>query len=182
MPAWVNLANFFTLLRLGMTPWVVQTILEGHHARALAIFFAAALTDVVDGALARGGSGTTQAGAYLDPIADKCLMSGVFLALGAGGTAPWWFVGIVLGRDIYILVAVLGVMGLTKVRRFPPSRWGKISTFVQIATAITWMTRNAWPGAALEAISAVMLWVCAVFTVWSGLHYTWRGIQLVRAR
>ena len=87
-------------------------------------------------------------GAYLDPIADKCLLSGIYLALGATGAVPWWLVAIVLGRDIYILLAVLGVMALTKVRKFPPSRWGKISTFVQIATAVTVMVQNIWQIAA----------------------------------
>jgi cardiolipin synthase len=122
----------------------------------------------------------TQAGAYLDPIADKCLLSGIFLALGATGRAPWWFVGVVIGRDLYILLAVVAVMALTKVRTFPPSRWGKISTFVQIATAVTWMVENIWPVPVLHAFSSAMLWVCAGFTIWSGLHYTFRGAQKLR--
>ena len=64
----------------------------GEHVWALILFFLAAVTDVIDGALARGSSGTSRVGAYLDPIADKCLMSGVFLALGAAKILPWWFV------------------------------------------------------------------------------------------
>jgi len=88
----------------------------------------------------------------------------------------------VLGRDIYILLAVLGIMALTKVRSFPPSRWGKISTFVQIATAICWMVQNIWQIALFHAIAATMVWVCALFTVWSGVHYTLRGTQSLRAR
>ena len=67
----------------------------------------AALTDVIDGALARSYGLASQVGAYLDPIADKCLLSGIFLALGATGTVPWWFVAVVFGRDIYILLAVV---------------------------------------------------------------------------
>jgi cardiolipin synthase len=120
-------------------------------------------------------------GAYLDPIADKCLLSGIFLAMGAAGNVPWWFVAVVLGRDIYILVAVVAVMALTKVRKFPPSRWGKISTFVQIATAVTLLVENIWKVALLQAISAAMLWVCVGFAIWSGVHYTFRGAQTIRA-
>ena len=141
----------------------------------------AAVTDVIDGTLARSYGMATQAGAYLDPIADKCLLSGIFLALGAVGSVPWWFVAVVLGRDVYILLAVVAVMALTKVRKFPPSRWGKISTFVQIATAVTWMVENIWPVAVLHAIASAMLWVCVGFTIWSGIHYTWRGTQSLRA-
>ena len=139
------------------------------------------MTDVIDGALARSYGMATQAGAYLDPIADKCLLSGIFLALGAIGSVPWWFVAVVLGRDIYILLAVVAVMALTKVRKFPPSRWGKISTFVQIATAVTWMVQNIWPVPVLHAIASAMLWVCVGFTIWSGIHYTLRGTANVSA-
>ena len=181
MPRWFNLANFFTLLRLILIPYVIGAILAGRHTRALELFFLAAVTDVIDGTLARSYGMSTQAGAYLDPIADKCLLSGIFLALGAVGTVPWWFVAVVLGRDVYILLAVVAVMALTKVRKFPPSRWGKISTFVQIATAVAWMVENIWPVPVLHAISSAMLWVCVGFTIWSGLHYTFHGAQKLRA-
>jgi cardiolipin synthase len=182
MPRWLNLANLFTLLRLILVPYVIGAILDGRHGRALALFFVAAVTDVLDGALARSYGLATQVGAYLDPIADKCLLSGIFLALGATGSVPWWFVAVVLGRDMYILLAVVAVMALTKVRKFPPSFWGKITTFAQIATAVAWMVVNIWPAPVLHAISSAMLWICAAFTVWSGVHYTLRGAQTLRAR
>ncbi|MBS1856088.1 MAG: CDP-alcohol phosphatidyltransferase family protein [Acidobacteria bacterium] len=182
MPAWVNLANFFTLSRLALVPFIVRDIVAGSHLRALVLFFLAAVTDVLDGALARGTSGTTAAGAYLDPIADKCLMSGVFLALAAAGIVPWWFVAVVFGRDLFILTGVLALLALTRVRDFPPSRWGKLSTFVQIVTAVSWMVRDAWPLPALVAISTAILWLCVAFTLASGLDYARRGALYFRAR
>ena len=133
-----------------------------------------------DGAAARLGV-ASQTGAYLDPIADKCLLSGVFLALVAGGMVPVWFVAIVFGRDLLILLGVAGFLLFSRVRRFPPSIWGKASTFVQILTAIAWMARNVIELRVLDVLSGAMLWVCAAFTIWSGLHYTWRGIQMSRA-
>ena len=181
MPRWFNLANLFTLLRLILVPYVIGAILDGRHSRALELFFVAALTDVIDGTLARSYGLGTEVGAYLDPIADKCLLNGIFLALGATGAVPWWFVAVVFGRDIYILLAVVAVMALTKVRKFPPSFWGKISTFVQIATAVAWLVENIWPVPVLYAISSAMLWVCAGFTLWSGIHYTLHGAQTLRA-
>jgi cardiolipin synthase len=181
MPRWFNLANLFTLIRLILVPYVIGAILGGRHGRALELFFVAAVTDVIDGSLARSYGLATQVGAYLDPLADKCLLSGIFLALGATGSIPWWFVAVVLGRDMYILLAVVAVMALTKVRKFPPSRWGKISTFVQIATAVTWMVENIWPVPVLHALASAMLWVCAGFTIWSGIHYTLRGSRTLRA-
>ena len=180
MPRWLNLANLFTLSRLVLTPFVVRAILDARHGRALLLFFIAALTDAIDGGLARGGSGVTQAGAYLDPIADKCLMSGVFLALGAARIVPWWFVAVVFGRDLYLLLAVVAILALTKVRKFPPSPWGKLSTFVQVATAVTWMARNVWQLQVMDAFASAMLWVCAASTIWSGLHYSLRGARALR--
>lgn len=182
MPRWLNLANLFTLLRLVLVPYIISAILDGRHGQALGLFFAAALTDVIDGTLARGYGLATQAGAYLDPIADKCLLSGIFIALGASGSVPWWFVAVVFGRDLYLLLAVIAVMALTNVRSFPPSRWGKISTFVQIATALAWMVKNIWPGPVWHALASAMLWVCVAFTLWSGIHYTLHGTQTLRAR
>jgi cardiolipin synthase len=178
----MNLANLFTAARLALVPLIVHAILDGRHAAALGLFFAAALTDGIDGFLARNFNQATPFGAYLDPIADKCLLSGIYLALGAIGSVPWWLVAIVLGRDIFILLAVLAVMALTKVRSFPPSRWGKISTFVQIATAISWLVQNIWQTAVFHGIAAAMVWVCAFFTVLSGVHYTVRGSQILRTR
>ena len=95
---------------------------------------------------------------------------------------PWWFVAVVFGRDLYILLGALAFLSLSKVRKFPPTVWGKASTFVQIATAVAWMTRNVANFPALDAISSAMLWVCAAFTIWSGVDYTRRGVQLLRAR
>jgi cardiolipin synthase (CMP-forming) len=181
MPRWLNIPNLFTLLRLALVPFVIQCILSGRHFAALALFAAAAATDLLDGAAARHFASSTQAGAYLDPIADKCLLSGVFLALAAASILPWWFVAIIFGRDLYILLAVAAIMLLTPVRRFPPSTWGKLSTFVQIVTAVAWMARDVLPYPVLDLFSSAMLWPCVGFTIWSGLHYTWRGIQVARA-
>src|SRR6185369_4738568 len=174
MPRWVNLSNLLTLLRLALVPWIFRAILHGEHFTALAVFSGAALTDILDGAAARRFGWSTQVGADLDPIADKCLMSGVFLALALARIVPWWFVAVVFGRDIYILLAVGVLLLFTPVRKFPPSVWGKVSTFVQIVTAILWLASDFLEIGVLNSLSALMLWPCMAFTLWSGIHYTWR--------
>ena len=181
MPRWFTLANLFTLSRMALVPMIVHAILEGRNVTALELFLAAAVTDVIDGGLARGFGQATRSGAYLDPIADKILLSGIFLGLGATGAVPWWLVAIVLGRDIFILLGVLVLLALTKVKKFPPSRWGKISTFVQIATVVTFLVKNIWDVSVFQAIAATMIWVCAAFTLWSGAHYAIRSTQTLRA-
>jgi cardiolipin synthase len=177
VPRWLTVPNLFTLSRLVLTPLIVSDILNGRHTRALVVFLAAAWTDAIDGWLARATGTATPGGAYLDPIADKCLLSGIFLAMGAAGIAPWWFVAIVFGRDLYILVAALAMLALSKVRKFPPSRWGKLSTFVQIATAVGWMVHGVWPTEPLGAIASAMLRISAGLTIWSGVHYTFAGAR-----
>ena len=176
----MNVANLLTALRLVLVPFVILAILDGNHIRALALFAGAALTDALDGIAARELGSTTKLGAYLDPIADKCLLSGVFLALAVAHLAPRWLVAVVFGRDLYILAAVAFLLWFTPVRRFPPSVWGKVSTFVQVLTVTLWLFRNATAFSVLELLSDAIQWPCAAFTVWSGIHYTWRGLHLAR--
>lgn len=166
----LNAANLLTLLRLVLVPFVILAILDGRHTLALALFAVAAFTDVLDGAVARRFHLATPLGARLDPVADKCLLSGVFLALAGVGAVPWWLVGIVFGRDLYLLAGAATVMLLTPVREFPPSIWGKASTLVQIVTVV----------ASMAGHSSAMLWPCAAFTIWSGIHYTWRAFRVWR--
>ncbi len=181
MSASLNLANFLTLLRLLLAPLVVMAIISGRAFTALALFALAAVTDVLDGAAARHLGLTTSTGAYLDPVADKLLLSSVFLALAAAQNVPWWLVAVVLGRDIFILLSVGAFFLWTSIRKFPPSVWGKLSTFVQILTVVVWMGRNWLQTSFLNALAPAMIWICAACTIWSGLDYTWRGIRLLRA-
>lgn len=180
MPAWINLPNLFTLLRLLLAPVVAWAILRGRPMLALGVFAVAAFTDYLDGAAARR-LGTTPAGAVFDPLADKCLLSGVFLALAGAGMLPWWLVGVVFGRDLYILAGAGLMMLATPLRQFPPSIWGKVSTCVQIGAVVAFLLRNIWNSWLLNGLAAAGIWLCAAFTLWSGLHYTWRGIRLIRA-
>jgi cardiolipin synthase len=180
MPRWVNLPNLFTSLRIVAMPFIALAVLSGRHVAALALFLAAGITDLVDGALARRLNCATQAGAYLDPVADKVLLGGVYLTLAFARIVPWWFVALVFGRDLYILAAAGLIMLTTAHRKFPPSRWGKYSTFFQISAAVAWMVRNAAPSAFTNTAATALLWTSAALTVISGLHYTWRGAQLLR--
>ncbi len=179
MPRW--LPNSFTVLRLLLVPVVIRAILAGEDTAALMVFAFAAATDILDGATARHYRLTSQAGAYLDPIADKFLLSGVFLALAAAGHVPWWLVATILGRDLYIVFGAGMLYWFTAIRRFPPSVWGKVSTFVQVVTATVWLARNMQRTPSMDLLASMTVWPCAAFTIWSGIHYTWRSVQLARA-
>jgi len=181
MPAWINLPNLFTLLRLLLTPLVAWAVLARRPLLALGLFAVAAFTDYLDGAAARRLHLATPAGAFFDPIADKCLLSGLFLALGAAGILPWWLVGVVFGRDLYILLGAGLLMLTTPLRRFPPSIWGKVSTCAQIGSVLAWLVREIWQGWLSNGLAAAGIWICTAFTLWSGIHYTWYGIRSIHA-
>lgn len=172
----LNLPNLFTLARLVLAPFIAVDIVDGRYALALILLFVAGVTDVVDGYLARRLRSATPAGAYFDPVADKILLSAVYIALGIAGAIPWWMVGVVFGRDLLILgMAAYGLL-FTAHRKFPPSVWGKISTFCQIGAALVVMGARA--GIAVPDAWALDLMLLA--TLWSGTHYVWRAVVMIR--
>lgn len=174
---WLTFPNLFTGLRIVLAPFAVWAIAERQYLPALALFAVAAVTDGLDGWLARRLGCVSRAGAYLDPIADKLLLSAVYLALGFTRLAPWWLVGLVFGRDLLIL-AVAGVALAAGARRdFPPSLWGKISTLLQIVAATLLLSGAGMPGGFLESAAQVSVWLAAAATIWSGLHYLWRALH-----
>jgi cardiolipin synthase (CMP-forming) len=171
-----NLPNLVTLARLVLAPFVASDILHGRYGRAIILLFIAGFTDAIDGFLARRFNVSTAVGAYLDPIADKILLSVIYVSLGVAGALPWWMVAVVFGRDLLILaMAVYGLL-FTSLRKFPPSVWGKISTFFQIAAALVVMGAHAGIPAPVTLALSVML----VGTIVSGLHYMWRGAVMLR--
>lgn len=174
----LNAPNFFTFLRLLLTPFVVIAILDGAYGRAIVLFFLAGLSDVIDGYLARRLSVSTRAGAYLDPIADKILLTAIYVALGVVNAIPWWMVAVVLGRDALILAMAAYGLAFTSLRKFPPSVWGKISTFLQIGAAMVVLGARA----GIPAPAAFSLWLMIAGTIWSGIHYAWRGIAMLGAK
>ena len=180
MRDWFSLPNFFTFIRVLLTPVIVAAILKHRAFDALAVFAVAAATDSIDGYLARHFGAVTPSGAFLDPIADKLLMAGVYLALAAVGSVPWWLVAVIFGRDILIVTASAIALRLTKLRAFPPSVWGKASTFCQILTAVAALGRDAFGTTLLATAAAALIWPTLALTVWSAIHYGWRGVRLLR--
>lgn len=176
----LNLPNLLSLARLAITPLAVWSILRANYSEALLVLTVAGITDGLDGMLARKLQQSTRFGAYLDPIADKTLLVAIYLALGVSGLVPWWLVEIVFGRDILLLAFIGAALVLTEHRDFRPSVWGKLSTFIQIVTAVLVIASRAAASSALGQWVRILIRVTAVTTVWSGLHYGWRGRRLFR--
>jgi len=175
------LPNLLTLARLLLTPFIAMAILRRQYAGALVVLFVAGLTDWIDGYLARRLGAISRFGAYLDPIADKVLLSTIYLCLGLSGGLPWWLVILVFGRDVLILVLAAGFLLLTSVRKFSPSIWGKASTFAQIVTAVAVLMNLAGPAPWKQRMVEVLVWCVAAATAWSGLHYLSRAVRMTRA-
>lgn len=176
----LNLPNLLTLLRVVLTPFVVQAILDRRFGRALVILLIAGITDVLDGLAARGLHLQSRFGAYLDPIADKALLTTGYLALGLAHAVPWWLVGLIFGRDLLILLLAAVALLFTSYREFPPSIWGKLSTFCQIGAAVMVLTAGAFP--TLGMPTDPFLWIAALATAWSGADYFARAIGKLRTR
>lgn len=166
-----NVANQLTIFRLLVIPVILIAILYGRHGSALALFLIAAATDAVDGVVARRLKQRTALGAYLDPIADKLLLSSMFFILALIHSVPWWVTILVLSRDVIILITTLVVALFTAIRRFPPSALGKLNTFVQIVAVLAVMLRNASQNPVTAWLASILVWLTAASTVVSGVHY-----------
>ncbi len=132
----------------------------------------AALTDSMDGLLARSLNQKSRLGAYLDPIADKLLLSSSFIVLALNGQLRWWLTILVLGRDVLILTAAAVILVTTGYRSFPPSIYGKLTTTLQILLVFTVLAAAVFHNPGLVAARRVLVYVVAAFTVFSGFHYS----------
>ena len=107
--------------------------------------------------------------------------TGVFIGLAIVRETPLWFVGLVFGRDLLILLFAFFALCFTSVRKFPPTFWGKVSTCLQALAATVFLARAAMPFAPLHWAAAALLWTAAAATAWSGVNYGWRGYRMLRA-
>ncbi len=171
-----HLPNLLSLFRLLLAPVAAWAILAGEYHFALMVFAVAAVTDGLDGYLARLLNAQSRVGAYLDPIADKALLSTVYLVLGIAGLAPWWLVGLVFGRDLLILALAGAALALTSYRDFPPSLLGKISTAIQMLAGVVIIIEKAFP--LLGIRTEPLIWAVAAATAVSGAGYLWRALKM----
>jgi cardiolipin synthase len=163
--------NQLTMLRLLFVPFATIAIVERRYHAALAILVIAGITDALDGLLARWLQQRTRLGQYLDPIADKLLLSTMFLVLSATGHIPWRITILVFTRDVGILLVAAVLYITTSIKEYPPSIFGKANTVAQVLTVLLvlldaismhpWVTQAKLAG----------FWLVAALTTLSALHY-----------
>jgi cardiolipin synthase len=164
-----QLPNLLTAARLLAAPYVLYLLWTASYGTALVWFAIASATDVLDGLLARRLRAVSRIGSFLDPIADKVLLSGSFLMLGLKGIIPISLTILVLGRDFMILCFAVVALARKTRRDFPPSVWGKASTAAQIAYVLFAAGHEA--GLTPMTVMTALGWIAAGLTLWSGIDY-----------
>jgi len=163
--------NQLTLLRMIFVPFVVIHLLDGHFQWALLLFIIAGFSDGLDGLLARKLHQQTLLGQYLDPIADKLLLSTLFLVLSILHKIPWKFTVLVFSRDISILAASAVLFAIAGLRDFRPSIFGKANTFSQIGAVFFVLLHEVEPVRWIGIAEKTFLRATFIFTIVSALHY-----------
>jgi cardiolipin synthase len=164
--------NQITFLRLGFLPLFLILILYEEYRWALLVLVCAALTDTVDGLLARRLNQKSALGAYLDPIADKLLLSSSFVALAMDRKIPWWLTILVLSRDVLMLVVAAVILLIQGYRPFPPSLLGKFTTFFEIALVFFTVLAAAYANARVGLLAHYLVYAVAALVISSGFHYS----------
>jgi len=173
--------NELTLLRMIFVPFIVIQLVEGRYLWALILFVIAGFSDGLDGLLARKLHQQTMLGQYLDPIADKLLLSTMFPVLSILHKIPWKYTVLVFSRDISILAASAVLFAIAGLRNFKPSIFGKANTFSQIAAVFFVMLYCVRPLRWIWITRTVFLRATFFFTIISALHYVLLVQQRLRS-
>jgi cardiolipin synthase len=131
----VNIPNLITLGRILLVPVIIWAIASGQMAVAFILFFIAGVSDAIDGFLAKRFNMQSEIGALLDPLADKCLLVSIYIALGITADIPRWLVILVVSRDIIIVGAVIVSWLLDRPIPMKPLMVSKLNTVAQVLFA-----------------------------------------------
>jgi cardiolipin synthase len=177
----MNIPNFITILRVIAVPVLIVALAYRYNGVALAIFVGCGLTDALDGFIARTFHQRTEIGAFLDPLADKLLLTSSFITLAIlelPNKIPFWLIVTAISRDIIISVGVAVLFMLGKKLQITPTWIGKFTTFCQITLIIVVLFYN-YTGNHRPEIVLPLCWITFGISVASGLGYVYRGIQLL---
>lgn len=174
----MNLPNKLTMGRIFAIPVFIVVFLMGYRYIAMVIFILAAITDMLDGKIARKYNLVTNFGKLMDPLADKLLVMSALICLAQIGDVPGWMVIIILGREFIItgMRQVAAAQGIV----IAAGTTGKIKTITQMI-AIPLLLLNNWPFSLLSfnlPMDTIFLWIALVMTVVSGTEYIVKNKQL----
>jgi len=176
----MNIPNTLTIIRILSIPVFVICLLYDRLVMALLIFIGAGITDGLDGLIARVFRQRTTIGTYLDPIADKLLLTTAFIVLAILGNIPSWLTVIVIARDVIIALGVLLLFLISHRIEIKPVMIGKTSTFFQIVL-IAWALLVPY-SPFLKSLFPHLIWLTAALTCMSGLQYIYIGTKYLNEK
>lgn len=166
----IYLPNVISVIRLFLVPVIIWLIITHELFGAFLVFLAAGLTDAIDGFLARRFNWQTELGAYLDPLADKALLTSVYAALGFQGYLPVWLVILVISRDLLIIGAVILSWLLGRAVSIRPLFISKANTTFQIGLAVAVLAEGGM-ALGLAGYIGIMVWITGATTALSAALY-----------
>lgn len=178
-----QLPNLISLARLLAVPVTVYLILEQFHTAAFWVFAVAGFSDALDGFIAKRFSVVSEIGSYLDPLADKALLVGVFIALGHMEHVAIWLVFLIVFRDLIIIGGAILFQTLTQSLKIEPLFISKVNTAAQIALA-TVILAELGLGIPLSQLSTWLVYIVAASTFLSGAAYVikWGWLAVLMER
>jgi cardiolipin synthase len=174
----MGLANWLTLLRILLIPVFVSLLVYRRPGPALIVFGLAALTDLLDGWAARHWKDESSLGAFLDPMADKLLLTASFVTLTYLKVLPFWIAAVVISRDVILVLGALLIYMLGSRIRPRPTWAGKAATFCQVLVVLSGLLARVFQ---VQLPLWSVLWLAAAFTVISGLQYILQGMRFLNA-
>jgi cardiolipin synthase (CMP-forming) len=178
-PMYMNVPNSLTILRILLIPVYVGLLVYEQYDYALMVLFIAGLTDGLDGTIARVANQRTQLGAVLDPLADKLLLTTGFITLSVMHLIPLWVTILVVSRDLILMLGTAVAQFTDTQVDISPTMLGKSTTLIQLATLVL-VVFLASRRIDLSIVQP-LLYVMAIVTLSSGLHYLYRGYARVMA-
>ena len=175
----LNLPNTLTITRIVLIPLFVTSVIYLRYDYALYLFVIAGLTDMFDGLIARLKNQKTLLGTFLDPLADKFLLITSFVLFSFYGLVPTWLTITIISRDIIVITGWVILYLLTHTAKVEPTMMGKLAITFQLILICYILFDINLP--AVPNIHGYLIWLTAVFTTTSGLHYIYRGLKLVNA-
>ncbi len=174
--------NLLTLLRLFIIPFLVIEILDGQYGVAFGLFLLAGISDGLDGLLARWLKQHTRLGQYLDPIADKLMLSTLFVTLTHVGLIPRYVTVLVFSRDLGILLIATLLFVTGTLRNFKPSLFGKLNTLCQIVGLIAVLLQQVYPAHWISMTCRVLIRLIALLAPLSAAQYAWIVLRRMSAK
>jgi cardiolipin synthase (CMP-forming) len=175
----LTIPNLITLTRIILTPLFIIFLIQGRYRQALIVFCLAGLSDLADGLIARWWQQKSRLGSYLDPLADKLLMSTSFVTLSIFRVIPSWLTVMVISRDIILGLGVLILLLADYPLVIKPSLAGKSTTTVQLLTVGLVLLARAKFWHLPPGILTAFFYITAGLTAFSGIHYIYGGLKLV---